>query len=72
MNKQNSSYNFWTGLVAILLALILLWAVLTGRTGSACCTAPIAAAPVEEVVPAAPAAIAVACQFTATSSEYSG
>ena len=71
MNNQHSSYNFWTWLVAILLALILLWALLTGHASSACCTAPVAAAPVEQAIPAAPAAIAEACHFTATSTEYS-
>ena len=69
MNNQNSSYNFWTWLVAILLALILLWALLTGRGTGTCCTAP-AAAPIEEVMPVAPAAVAEACHFTATNSEY--
>ena len=71
MNNQHSSYNFWTWLVAILLALILLWALLTGHASSACCTAPIAAIPVEEAMPAAPIAVAEACHFTATSNEYS-
>ena len=70
MNNQNSSYNFWTWLVATLLALILLWALLTGRATSACCTAPVAVAPVEEAMPVAPAAVAEVCQFSATSSEY--
>ena len=70
MNNQHSSYNFWTWLVAILLALILLWALLTGRASSACCTAPVAAAPVEEAMPVAPAAVAEACKFSASSSEY--
>lgn len=71
MNNQHSSYNFWTWLVAILLALILLWALLTGRASSACCTAPVAAAPVEESIPVAPVAVAEACKFSASSSEFS-
>ena len=69
MSNQHSSYNFWTWLVAILLALILLWAVLTGRATSACCTAPVAA-PVEEAMPIAPAAVAEACRFSASNTEY--
>ena len=69
MNNQNSSYNFWTWLVAILLALILLWGLLTGRGTGTCCTAPVAA-PVEEAMPAVPVAVAEACHFTASSSEY--
>ena len=71
MNKQNSSYNFWTWLVTILLALILLWGLLTGRASSACCTAPVTVAPVEQAMPAAHIAVAEACHFTATSNEYS-
>ena len=70
MSNQNSSYNFWTWLVAILLALILLWALLTGRGTGTCCTAPAAVAPVEEVMPAAPAAVAEACKFSASNSEF--
>jgi len=56
MSNHNSSYNFWTWLVAILLALILLWALLTGRASGTCCAAPVAVAPVEEAMPAAPVA----------------
>ena len=73
MNNHHSSYTFWTWLVAILLALFLLWALLTGRTGGGCCSASVA--PVEEAMPAVavePAAEATAetCQFSASSSEY--
>lgn len=47
MDNNQSSYNFWTWLVAILLALILLWMLMTGRGPSAaCCGAP--SAPVAE------------------------
>ena len=67
MNNQHSSYNFWTWLVAILLALILLWALLTGRGTGTCCTVPVAA-PVEEAMPIVP--VVEACKFAATSSEY--
>jgi outer membrane protein OmpA-like peptidoglycan-associated protein len=70
MNNQHSSYNFWTWLVAILLAILLLWALLTGRGTGTCCTAPVEAAPVAEVMPAAPAAVAESCKFAASSSEY--
>ena len=70
MSNQHSSYNFWTWLVAILLALILLWTLLTGRgPSSVCCAAPVAAvAPVEEAMPAVP--VAEACHFAASSVEY--
>ena len=71
MSNQHSSYNFWTWLVAILLALILLWMLLTGHgPSSACCAAPAAVAPVEEVMPPVPAAAAEACHFAASSTEY--
>lgn len=47
MENNQSSYNFWTWLVAILLALILLWMLLTGRGPSnACCGVPAATAPI--------------------------
>jgi outer membrane protein OmpA-like peptidoglycan-associated protein len=70
MSNHNSSYNFWTWLVAILLALLLLWAFLTGRASGACCTASTSVAPVEEVMPVAPAAVTEACAFSATASEF--
>jgi outer membrane protein OmpA-like peptidoglycan-associated protein len=70
MSNHNSSYNFWTWLVAILLALILLWALLTGRGTGTCCSAPVTAAPIEEAMPAAPAVVAEACAFSATASEF--
>lgn len=69
MSNHNSSYNFWTWLVAILLALILLWALLTGRASGTCCDAPVAAAPVEEAMPAAPVA-AEAFGFSASCNDF--
>lgn len=69
MSNQHSSYNFWTWLVAILLALILLWAFLTGRASGSCCTAPVAA-PVEEAMPAAAAVVTEACTFSATANDF--
>ncbi len=68
MSNRNSSYNFWTWLVAILLALILLWAFLTGRATGACCTAPLAA-PMEEVMPVAPVATE-AFSFSASCNDF--
>ncbi len=68
MSNQNSSYNFWTWLVAILLALILLWALFTGRGTGSCCSAPVAA-PIEEVMPAAPVA-AEAFGFSASCNDF--
>jgi outer membrane protein OmpA-like peptidoglycan-associated protein len=69
MSNHNSSYNFWTWFVAILLALILLWALLTGRGTGTCCSVPVAA-PIEEAMPAAPAVVTETCAFSATASEF--
>jgi outer membrane protein OmpA-like peptidoglycan-associated protein len=69
MDNQ-SSYNRWSWIVAIILALILLWMLLTGRGPSdACCASPATITPVEEVMPAAPA-VTEACEFSASSSEF--
>lgn len=73
MSNQHSSYNFWTWLVAILLALILLWAYMTGRASNTCCTPT--AAPIEEAMPAAAApvisdAVADAFSFSSTCSDF--
>ena len=50
MHNNQSSYNRWTWIVALLLALALLWMLFTGRVpSSACCVAPVeVAAPVAE------------------------
>ena len=64
MNNQ-SSYNRWSWIVALILALILLWMLLTGRgPSSACCADTVA--PVEEAMPAA----TEACKFSASNSEF--
>lgn len=65
MSNQHSSYNFWTWLVAILLALILLWAYITGRASSTCCT-PTAAS-IEDTVPAAAAPVVATSKFSFSS-----
>lgn len=65
--QNQSSYNRWSLTVALILALILLWMLLTGRGPSSdCCAAPATVAPIEEAMPAA---VTEACQFSATSSE---
>jgi len=60
MDNNQSSYTFWSWLVTILLALILLWMLMTGRGPSAACcgsAAPAETAPVEATAPlAAPVA----------------
>jgi outer membrane protein OmpA-like peptidoglycan-associated protein len=67
MSNHNQSYHFWTWLVAILLALILLWALLSGRASGSCCISNAAVAPIEE---ATSAAVTEACAFTASNTEF--
>lgn len=70
MHNDQSSYNRWSWIVALILALILLLMLLTGHgPSSACCAAPVAAAPVEEAMPA-PAPAAEAFGFSATASDF--
>ena len=72
MHNNQSSYNRWSWIVALILALILLLMLLTGRGPSnACCGASDeAAAPVEGAMPIAPAAEAEAFGFTATANDF--
>lgn len=74
MHNNQSSYNRWNWIVALILALILLWMLLTGRgPSSACCGAPVEASiPVEEVMPASPVAGKAAFEFTATANDFTG
>ncbi len=74
MQNNQSSYNRWSWIVALILALVLLWMLLIGRGPSnACCTAPVeVAAPAEEVMPAAePATVSEAFGFSATANDFS-
>ncbi len=61
------SYSCWSWIVALILALILLWMLLTGRgPSSTCCGASVdAAAPVEEATP-----VAETFGFTATANDF--
>ena len=75
MQNHQSSYKRWSWIVALILALILLWMLLTGRGPSnACCSATVEAAapleattPVEAITPAATQAFG----FTATAADFS-
>ena len=75
MQNHQSSYKRWSWIVALILALILLWMLLTGRgPSSACCSATVEAAvpleattPVEAITPAATQAFG----FTATAADFS-
>ena len=72
MQNNQSSCNRWSWIVALILALILLWMLLTGHgPSSACCSAPTeAAAPAEAVMPGSPEAGAF--EFTATANDFNG
>jgi outer membrane protein OmpA-like peptidoglycan-associated protein len=71
MHNNQSSYNRWSWIVALILALILLLMLLTGRGPSAaCCAAPEAAAPVAETMPVTPAPTAEAFGFSATANDF--
>lgn len=76
MHNNQSSYSRWTWIVALILALLLLWAMLTGRgPGSSCCAAATAPAASEAIVPAAapasdPAPIGDAFGFSASCNEF--
>jgi outer membrane protein OmpA-like peptidoglycan-associated protein len=71
VHENQASYGLWTWLIALLLAIILLWMLFTGRgPSSSCCAAPTAAVPAE-VLPAAPIAAAESFGFTANCKEFS-
>ncbi len=72
MQNNQSSCNRWGWIVALILALILLWMLLIGRgPSSACCSAPTeAAAPAEAVMPVSPETEAF--EFTATANDFNG
>jgi outer membrane protein OmpA-like peptidoglycan-associated protein len=71
MQNHQSSYKRWSWIVALALALILLWMLITGRgPSSTCCSASVdTAAPAAEIMPAA-APKAEAFGFTAAADEF--
>lgn len=70
VHENQSSYNLWSWLIALLLAILLLWLLMSGRgPSSACCGVPVAVAPAE-VAPAAPIA-AAPFGFNANCKEFS-
>jgi hypothetical protein len=70
VHENQSSYNLWSWLIALLLAILLLWMLMSGRgPSSACCGVP-AAAPAA-VAPAAPIAAAEPFGFNASCKEFS-
>ena len=70
MQNHQASYKRWSWIVALILALILLWMLLTGRgPSSACCSTNVdTATPVEEIMPAT--APTEAFGFTASADEF--
>jgi outer membrane protein OmpA-like peptidoglycan-associated protein len=72
MHNNQSSYNRWSWIVALILALILLLMLLTGRgPSSACCGASgEVVAPVEGAMPIEPATVTEAFGFSATASDF--
>jgi outer membrane protein OmpA-like peptidoglycan-associated protein len=70
MQNNQSSYSRWSWIVALILALILLWMLITGRgPSSACCATPAeVAAPLATI---APAPVAETFHFSASSSDLS-
>ena len=72
MQNHQSSYKRWTWVVALILALILLWMLLTGRgPSSTCCSANVdGATPVEEIMPAAAPVPIEAFGFTASANDF--
>lgn len=72
MQNHQSSYKRCSWIVALILALILLWMLLTGRgPSSTCCSANVdAASPVEEIMPAAAPVPIEAFGFTASTNDF--
>ena len=71
VHPNQSSYALWTWLIAVLLAIVLLWTLFSGRGPTiVCCGAPVAAPPVE-AMPAAPIAPAANFGFNANCNEFS-
>lgn len=70
MHNDESSYSRWSWIVALILALILLWMLMTGRGSSCDCATPVAAPEVAtEAIMPAPVAVE-AFNFSATSSDF--
>lgn len=72
VHENQASYGLWTWLIALLLAIILLWMLFTGRgPSSTCCATPVAEAIPAEVVAAAPITPATSFGFNANCKEFS-
>lgn len=70
---SNSKYNFWTWLIAIILAIYLFWQWQNGHGMGACCNAPVEPTPTPVAEVATPAAVeGFKCMATADKFESSG
>jgi outer membrane protein OmpA-like peptidoglycan-associated protein len=71
MHNDQSSYARWTWIVALVLAIILLWMLFTGHGPNTSCCSPATEAPIEETSPNADASVvAPAFGFTASASDF--
>lgn len=71
VHSNQASYSRWSWIIALLLALLLLWMLFTGRGPSSACCGAVAVAPVAAVVPdTVPAAVDEAFSFVATGTEF--
>jgi outer membrane protein OmpA-like peptidoglycan-associated protein len=71
MHNDQSSYSLWSWIVALILAIILLWMLLTGHgPNTSCCSASTEPATAEAVPTAEPSAITQKFGFTASSTDF--
>lgn len=71
VHENQSSYALWTWLIALLLALLLLWMLFSGRGSTGACCGPSVAAAPAEVMPATPIAAPESFGFNANCKEFS-
>jgi len=72
MQNNRSSYSRWSWIIALILALILLWMLLTGKGPSnACCAAEAETTPVAEVMPTEATMATDPFKFSATENGFS-
>jgi outer membrane protein OmpA-like peptidoglycan-associated protein len=71
MHNDQSSYSRWSWIVALILAIILLWMLLTGHGPNTSCCAPASESTAAEVVPATDSSVITAkFGFTASAADF--
>lgn len=71
MHNDQSSYSLWSWIVALFLAIILLWMLLTGHgPNSSCCSASTDATSSEAAPEVEPSVVAPAFGFTASAIDF--